>query len=129
VPEIRGALSFAPVSGGLFLTGFFAVSAAPPFGLFISELLIVMGAFQQGFYTAAVVLLASTAIAFIGLLQTVSGAVTGPAPQTDPVHRDRFLLVLPPVLLLLVPLALGLFIPDSLACLMRDAAAMLEVAP
>src|SRR5690606_6913857 len=39
--EVRGALGRLPVSGTLFLFAFFAVTGSPPFGLFVSELLIL----------------------------------------------------------------------------------------
>ena len=45
---IRGLLRRAPLTGALLLTGLFAVTGAPPFGLFISELTILGAAIRQG---------------------------------------------------------------------------------
>src|SRR5439155_12022760 len=35
--DVRGALRRLPISGALFLAGFFAVTGSPPFGPFLSE--------------------------------------------------------------------------------------------
>ena len=42
---VKGAMRRLPLSGTLFLLGFFAVTGSPPFGPFISEFTILNGAF------------------------------------------------------------------------------------
>ena len=45
IDEVRGAMRRVPLSGTLFLFGFFAITGSPPFGPFVSEFLILVGAF------------------------------------------------------------------------------------
>ena len=45
--EVRGAMSVLPLSGTLFLLGFFAITGSPPFGPFVSEFTILNGALDQ----------------------------------------------------------------------------------
>ena len=49
-----------------FFSGFAAISGLPPFGIFIGELFIVMGAFKAGHYAAVSILLVSLCIIFAG---------------------------------------------------------------
>ena len=44
----RRACAALPVSGGLFLAGFFAITGSPPFGPFVSEFTILNGAIDRG---------------------------------------------------------------------------------
>src|SRR5207302_3327907 len=48
--DVRGALQRVPLSGGLFLAGFLAITGSPPFGPFVSEFTIVNAAIGSGQY-------------------------------------------------------------------------------
>ena len=50
--DVRGAIERVPLSGGLFLAGFLAVTGSPPFGPFVSEFTIVSAAAGSGHYVA-----------------------------------------------------------------------------
>jgi hydrogenase-4 component F len=129
LPEISGAISALPVSGRIFMGGFIAIAGTPPFGLFISEWLILSGMFQQGYHAAAVVLLIALGISFAGLSQTMMRGCMGEKPATPIQHRDRLLLVAPPLAMLLIVLALGIHIPAPLHDLLTGATALIEVKP
>jgi|LSQX01.1.fsa_nt_gb hydrogenase-4 component F len=129
LPDIQGALTHVPASGNLYLISFLALTGTPPFGLFISELLVFIGALQRHYIPAAVILLLSLGVAFVGFLQAVTRATTGQAPDARPAFRDHWLLVLPPALLLLLTLLLGITTPPPIAALLADAAALFEVLP
>jgi hydrogenase-4 component F len=58
IDDVRGALRRVPVSGALFLAGFFAVTGSPPFGPFLSEFTILRGAISSGRYGVAAAFLA-----------------------------------------------------------------------
>ena len=66
---------------------------------------------------------------FIAMGGTVLGATLGEPSAPDLHFRDRFLLVTPPLLLLLAVLGLGLFIPESLHDLLREGVLLLEKQP
>lgn len=125
---IQGAMRRLPISGTIFLAGFFAVTGSPPFGPFISEFTILRGIFGGGHYWLAGAFLLLLAIVFIGMGSTVLGMVQGtPDAAADSAFKDSFLLVAPPLLLLLLVLLLGLYLPPPLRRLLEDAVVLLEV--
>jgi len=127
--EVRGAVSALPLSGGLFLAGFLAITGSPPFGPFLSEFTILRGIFGAGQAVVGGVFLLLLATVFVGMGGTVL-AVTQGEPTDPELHfRDRFLLVAPPLAMLLGVLLLGLYIPTPLRDLLQEAAALLEVRP
>jgi hydrogenase-4 component F len=130
IGDIHGAMRRLPISGTIFLAGFFAVTGSPPFGPFISEFTVLRGIFAGGYYWLAGGFLLLLAIVFIGMGSTVLGMVQGPPEEpSETTFQDSFLLVAPPLLLLVLVLILGLYLPPPLRCLLEDAAALLEIKP
>ena len=129
ISEVRGAVARVPISGGLFLAGFLAITGSPPFGLFLSEFTILRGMFQADQGVVAALVLALLAVVFIGMGATVLGVAQGEAPQGEAPYHDRFLLVAPPLVFILLVLLLGLYLPEPLRQLLEEAAALLEVQP
>lgn len=125
--EVRGALSCLPLSAGLFLAGFLAITGAPPFGPFLSEFTILRGIFAAGQPLVAAAFLLLLATIFIGMGATVLAATQGASPPVPQQFRDRLLLVAPPLVMLLLVLCLGLFLPAPLKDLLEAGAALLEV--
>jgi hydrogenase-4 component F len=124
--QVSGALRRVPVSGGLFLAGFFAITGAPPFGPFISEFTIISAAFQSQQFLVGGLLLALLAAVFIGMGATVLAVVQGnPSESTPRDYRDSFATVAPIGMAMLIVLLLGVYIPQPLASLLRDAATYL----
>jgi hydrogenase-4 component F len=126
--EVGGALRRLPVSGALFLAGFFAITGSPPFGPFLSELTILRGAFTSGQYGVAGLFLLALAMVFIGMAATVLAVVQGDPPEGAAAERgrDTLLTSAPPAALLGLVLLLGLYVPPPLDALLHDAAAWLE---
>ncbi|RJP92556.1 MAG: hydrogenase [Desulfobacteraceae bacterium] len=109
-----------------FFAGFAAIAGFPPFGLFIGELLIIVGAFRAGHYTMAAIFMLSLCFIFAGLSNQVfkmsfgdvSEDITSPTPE-------KACLVWPQYALLLTSLALCVWMPDILyQTIMAAAAAM-----
>jgi hydrogenase-4 component F len=128
---VRGALRRVPLSGGLFLTGFLAITGSPPFGPFISEFSILNAAFAAGHYWAAGLFLFFLFVIFIGMGTLVLKVVQGQLPEAaqSSSYREGWLTGVPPLLLMALVLLLGLYIPAPLDTLIRDAVHFLEVAP
>jgi hydrogenase-4 component F len=132
--EVRGALRRLPVSAGLFLAGFLAITGSPPFGPFVSEFSILNGAFAAGRPLPAALYLAFLLVVFIGMGKTALEVTQGrpPAEVLDSGgagYRDGFLTVAPVVALLALVLLLGIYIPEPIQRLVADAAASLEALP
>lgn len=129
--EVRGALSRVPLSAGIFIAGFLAITGSPPFGPFISEFTILRGIFGEGHPWLGGVFLLLLAIVFIGMGGTVLMATQGEVPADTPPseHRDSVMLAGPPLILLALVLVLGLYLPEPLRVGLEQAAALLEATP
>jgi len=127
--EVRGAASTLPLSGGIFLAGFLAITGSPPFGPFLSEFTILRGIFGADQVGVGVTFLLFLAVIFIAMGKTVLGATLGESIEPEKQFRDRLLLVAPPLVMLLIVLILGLYIPPSLRELLQDAVLLLEKQP
>jgi hydrogenase-4 component F len=127
--EVHGAIATLPVSGGLFLAGFLAITGSPPFGLFMSEFTILRGIFGSGETVVGLLMLLLLALIFIGMGGTVLTATQGDPVKLDTDFNDNFLLVASPLGFLLLVLVLGVYLPEPLQTALSDAAALLEAKP
>ena len=127
--EVRGALRRLPLSGTLFLLGLFAVTGSPPFGLFVSELLILKSAFATQRWLVAILFLSFLLLVFAGMGTTSLAATEGRPPLSalQSTYRDSFTTFAPALLLLGLVLLFGLYIPEPVRRLIGDAATALEV--
>ncbi|SDE05489.1 proton-conducting transporter membrane subunit [Desulfuromonas thiophila] len=125
--EVRGALATLPLSGGLFLAGFLAITGSPPFGPFISEFTLLRGMMAADRGGIALLVLVLLALVFVGMAATALTATQGEAVKLDTPYADRPLLVVPPLCFLLLVLLLGLYLPEPLQQALQAAAAVVEV--
>jgi hydrogenase-4 component F len=125
--DVRGAFRRVPLSAGLFLTGFLAITGSPPFSPFVSEFTIVSAAFDSGRYVAGGLFVLMLGIAFMGIGATVLAVVQGDPPPEHTSYHDRASTCLPILLFMALVLLLGVYIPLPLESRLREAAALLEV--
>ncbi|HYN43488.1 MAG TPA: proton-conducting transporter membrane subunit, partial [Thermoanaerobaculia bacterium] len=129
--EISGAISRLPISGSLFLVGFFAITGSPPFGPFVSEFTIVNAAIGGGHPVAGTLFLVLLGIIFIGMGSTVLSAVQG-RPGTASAgtpYKDDLARTAPILVAAALVLFLGLYLPAPLVSLLERASAGLEALP
>jgi hydrogenase-4 component F len=128
--QVTGVLRALPVTGALWLAGFFAITGSPPFGLFVSELTILQGCLDAGRYVVAAVYLALLLTVFVGMtliiLRMAHGLPVKLAERPGRV-REPLLAILPPAVLGLGVLALGLHIPGPLRSAIDDAIRLLRM--
>lgn len=123
VGEVAGAWRRLPVSGGLFLTGFIAVTGSPPFAPFVSEFTILNAALGERRYAVGGVALVLLLVIFMGMGATVLAIVQGTPSaraRSTPFH-DRPLTVVPPIALMTAVVILGLYIPGPLQGMISEA--------
>jgi hydrogenase-4 component F len=117
----RGLLATAPHTGTLFAAGIFALGGLPPFGLFLSEILIVKAAWAAGHPVLTGAVLVLLLIAFGSLLVQVHRMLFGEAAP----GRARGERASAPIVLLTAPLLLlawlGVSIPAPLQMLLNNA--------
>jgi hydrogenase-4 component F len=132
--DLRGLLRTRPVSAALLLVGLFAVTGSPPFGLFVSEFSILIGAIHEHHAWVAATALSLLAIIFAGIGGMLLGIVFGEpsaAHQGRPVAGDEgengprgesAWLVAGPLALAALVLLLGVYIPAPLRASLAEAA-------
>ena len=107
--RIRRVLRFFPRSGAIWLAGAIAITGAPPFGLFLSELTILRGGMASRNAWAVWWMGALLIIIFIGFLSKFRAMFFGSRPDHPPHLRLRTFHVLPMGLALAAILLLGLW--------------------
>jgi formate hydrogenlyase subunit 3/multisubunit Na+/H+ antiporter MnhD subunit len=100
----------------------------PPFGLFVSELLILTAAFSTAHYFIAVLMLAAISVVFGALLHHFQSMVMG-KPEGVPVRpalQASWFVVMGVCVLCLA--VLGVHVPAAFAAVLRGAMAVLQPA-
>jgi hydrogenase-4 component F len=124
-----GLVRTMPVTALLLGLAAVAVSGLPPFGLFVSELTIIVGGFTSHFALVSVVMLAALIIVFCGVLNKLAGLLLGPGNGQHP----REIISASNVAAMSLPLgALLLFtiwLPGSVRQLMEQAASIIRGGP
>ena len=124
--DVHGMRWTMPATAALWTAGFLAVAGSPPFGLFVSELLIFKGMLAADLPWLSAGYLVLLAIIFVGLSVSVLRMVQGNRPvDLPPANSEPVLSVLPPLVLGLTVLTLGLWIPDWLWNFLNRAAALI----
>ncbi len=131
--DVRGAVKLLPISGVLWVAGFLAITGSPPFGPFLSELIILKSALDQGRIVIAGAYLILLSVIFIGMaaivLKMCQGAPVAQAAADSPRLENSLnpgaesgLAVIPPLVLGLAVLVLGVYLPPALKGLIAHAA-------
>ena len=115
IGQIRGVWTHYPVQGGLWLAGAAAITGAPPFGLFLSEFVILRGGLAQNYGWAVAAMVVLLIVIFVGFLNHFREMYFQPELQTDtqPMAVSRWCVT--PMCLALAPLLLfGLWWPTGM---------------
>jgi hydrogenase-4 component F len=127
-----------PVTAALWIAGLFAITGAPPFGVFSSELTILRAGVNAGAWAVVVIYSLLLAAVFAGMITVLlrMGQAGGAGPASAGVGDsapalvganprrtgESALMVAAPLALLVLTGVLGLFIPGFLDTVLRQAA-------
>jgi hydrogenase-4 component F len=103
-----------------FFAGFAGISGFPPFGIFIGELFIILGAFRAKHYIMVGIFILSLCVIFAGLANQVMKISFDNSKKTIRL-KEKPGLVWPQYILLLTSLGLCFFVPESLYQTIVDA--------
>jgi hydrogenase-4 component F len=125
IAGVTGLLRTMPWTGALFAAGILALMGLPPFGLFVSEFLLVQAAIVDHKMWLAIVMLVLLLMVFVSLLSHLNRMLYGVAPES--VHvGERYGW---PVFALLVPAGIlvvtGAMFPTALSALIQQSVANL----
>lgn len=120
IARVLGARAALPITSTLFFIGFFAITGTPPFGIFLTKVLILTALLRTS-PVLAVVMIMFTAILFVGFFRHVTGMVFGTKPEEVPSGRESIWLVAPPLMLIALALYLGWQVPQLLITLINHA--------
>lgn len=124
VSRCGGLVQALPRTGVALLAGFVGISGLPPFGAFISELLILLGAFRSGHPWAAALFIATLVLVVAGFSRIMLSLAFGPQREEVQIHEQP-LRLLSPCVLLLTSAVLCLWMPDALQQMITSAIAVL----
>jgi hydrogenase-4 component F len=110
--EIRGLRGKMPFTAFMLAAGSIAILGAPPFAVFIGEISILSGAFGDGLYAIAAVMILLIIVVFAGFLRNVLPMFSG-STEKD-VKELRGARIVPMVLLFVAVLLFGLFMPEQM---------------
>ncbi|MCE5231268.1 NADH dehydrogenase FAD-containing subunit [bacterium] len=124
VTAVRGLSRRLPVTAALWLAGFFAITGAPPFGTFTSELTILRGAFAQGNMLVGIAYLALLGLIFVAMATVVLRMAQGTSEHNESAP-EPWLSIVPPAVLGALVLMLGVYLPKALADVLNGAARLI----
>jgi hydrogenase-4 component F len=106
IGDIRGVWERFPVQGALWLAGAAAITGAPPFGLFLSEIVIMRAGIERAYEWAVYAMIVLLAVIFVGFLAHFRAMyfdagvrARGQAPRVSPWCIAPMWLALAPLLL------------------------------
>ncbi len=126
IASVRGLLRTLPRTGPLFAAGTLALLGLPPFGVFMSEMLLLRAGFLAGRPVITGIVLGLLVFVFIAMLGQLNRMLYGAPPQDTPVGEDPRRLW-PVTVNVAVLLVLGVAVPGPLMRLLEQAAGI--VAP
>ena len=124
--RIRGMARSLPWTGGALALGTLALAGLPPFGLFVSELMILTAAFSSAHYFMAFLMLAAISVVFGALLYHFQQMLAGETERTSPQPRLQAFEFATIGICAVCLLVLGLYIPATLTALLRGAVAVIQ---
>jgi hydrogenase-4 component F len=129
IADVAPLAASMPRTAASFLVVLLALLGVPPFGVFVSELMIFRGGFEQGYRLVPLLALFLLLVAFGGMLRAGHRMLfaAGAPIETEPVHREpdtRAGAWLPVAASLVLLVATGLVWPPGLAAALEHIAAL-----
>ncbi|MGA1998692.1 MAG: hydrogenase 4 subunit F [Terriglobales bacterium] len=124
--RIRGMARALPWTSTGLIVGSLAIVGMPPFGLFVSEFIILTAAFSQAKYVVAVVVLVGLSVVFGAVLHHFQGMLAGDPTEATGKPKLLVSVLAPMAICAAVLLVLGVRIPIAFVNLLHKAMAVLQ---
>lgn len=119
IAKIRGALIALPVTSLLFLLGFFIITGTPPFGIFLTKILILSAGIKT-YPIASIIAIIFMIILFIGFFNHATAMFFGEKPDDVQAGESSIWLIITPLILIAIVIVLSFYIPSFLNILIND---------
>ncbi|MDD5414702.1 MAG: proton-conducting transporter membrane subunit [Smithellaceae bacterium] len=120
--KVKGVLTALPITGILFLAGFFIITGTPPFGMFLTKVLILSVGIKD-YPVVGIASLFFAAMLFIAFFDHATAMVFGEKTAGIETGEGSIWLLIPPLALIAVVVCLSFYIPPFLSTLINQAAA------
>ena len=120
INDVRHILKTSPLAGVLWVSGFLAITGTPPFGMFLSEMIILKGIVDSGRWALASGYLFILAVIFIAMAKIIISMSFGmPEDKNNYVSskiikREPAWFSIPVLKMVSVILFLGFYVPGPL---------------
>ena len=119
VRRVGSMVSKMPASFVTFFAGFIGISGLPPFGTFLSEMMILFGGFQEKRFLVVALFLTSLSLVFAGAGKVFMAMSFGEESGVE-ARKERLLRLLPPCVLLLASILFCFWMPESLSTMINN---------
>jgi hydrogenase-4 component F len=126
ISSVRGLMRAMPWTGGLFLLGGLALLGVPPFGLFTSELLLLLAGFRQQHPWLMGLVLLLLLVIFISILRYMNRMLYGNPPERFAGGDLNRAGLVPLTLNVVALLLLGFGLPKQLMQLLSQAVEIVQ---
>jgi len=113
IDKVSGVVRSMPLTGTMLLLGGLAITGSPPFGIFVSEFMVLAAGFSHGNIIATVLVLLFIIMIFAGFFNHISRMALG-TPNPDVKGEVSRWTLGAMVLLMVFVLVPGLYIPPQL---------------
>lgn len=126
IRQVRGMFHVLPLSAPVLFIAFIAVLGLPPFGLFVTEFLL-LSAGMENYLWIVVLVLAMLAIVFFGFLKHFVAMLFGPVPEGVERGESNVWTQVPLLLMLALFLVLSWYLPEMLERLIQLSAQVISL--
>jgi len=113
IKNVANVLKTLPGTGILFFIGFLAITSMPPFGIFLTEVSIMVAGIKSYFWVVAVAVLA-LALIFAGFLRHIAAMMFGGPEKEISLGEVNKNALAPIILLAVILLVLSFYLPNNL---------------
>ncbi|MEK6646357.1 MAG: proton-conducting transporter membrane subunit [Candidatus Firestonebacteria bacterium] len=120
IKDVKGAINVIPITSILFLTGFFAITGTPPFGIFLTKIFILSAGIQTHL-VITIIAIFFMAILFIGFFKHVVAMIFGEQSADIKTGEASMWLIVPQFALVAIAFYLSFHIPSFIHTLITVA--------
>ena len=120
IKNVNGLLATLPITGVLFIIGFLAITGVPPFGIFITEFLILSSGIKAHPFVVFSAIIALTLV-FIGFLRRISLMTFGEKVASIASGEGGIWTIAPIIFLMIILFVLSFCMPSPIRALLQMA--------